>query len=217
MHMRVAAVFCYLVFAVISPSLPANAVTSAADAACAGNRKAKVVPGTDPIAPATSKAYVTLPILVLVQKIPGVSPEAAQISRICFGKQSYVMENGTNPGDMAFDAQKVTVRLHLASDLKIHQWRRPGGDSGDQGGIRLIAEPNGEGTAYPKKDTDWDSCAGSVTQVGKDISFDFSKCKREQYYAYQLHLQRCQDGKCEDRYIDPQIINQPHNLSDKTR
>jgi hypothetical protein len=153
--------------------------------------------------------YARLPILIIIHRKRIDGAEEAQISTICFGRKVYVNQHGNEPGDMEFDAKTVTLAFRLGRDLKITRWRRASGAQGDQGGIRMVAEPDGPNTKHPSKPTDWPSCAGRAAAGDTDISFDFSQCPKSTYHTYELHVEQCRGNDCKDIPIDPQIINKP--------
>jgi hypothetical protein len=187
--------------------LAAGATVSAAGE-CDANAPA------DPPAPdaATYVHYNNLPILILLRAAPSVAGEQPQISTMCLGKNPYISTNhpGVGSTDLEFDAATVTVTVRLGPDLEMTRWRASGG-MGDQGGIRMVSEPNGSNTAKPAGPKDWPSCAGKVAVVGQtDISFPF-KCPQNQFYKYELDFE-CKTGTvCKSiPPIDPQIVNRPH-------
>lgn len=198
MGMRLGSIFCALAFGGLS--FPWSA-THAADAnVCAENQ---------PATPASGGAYARLPILIFIHRTRVDGDEEAQISTICFGQKVYLNPRSNHPGDMEFDAKTVTVAFRLGRDLKITRWRRSSGAEGDQGGIRMVAEPGGSNTQHPTKPSDWPSCAGRAAAGDTDVSFEFSQCPRGTYHMYELHLEQCRGGSCKDILIDPQIINKP--------
>lgn len=163
-----------------------------------------------PATPAEGSAYTRLPILIFIHRARVDGAEEARISTICFGRKVYVNPHGNEPGDMEFDAKAVTIAFRLGRDLTITRWRRSSGAAGDQGGIRMVAEPDGPNTKHPTRPTDWPSCAGrAAASRDTDIAFEFSQCPRSTYHTYELHVEQCQGGECKDIPIDPQIINKP--------
>jgi hypothetical protein len=160
-----------------------------------------------PATPAAGGAYEKLPILIVIHRKRVDGAEEAKISVICYGKEVYVNPHSNEPGDLEFDAQTVTLAFRLGKDLKITHWRRRGGAAGDQGGIRMVSEPDGPNTKHPTQPADWPSCAGPAVAGDTDISFDFSRCPRRTYHMYELHVEQCKGHDCKDIPIDPQIIN----------
>jgi hypothetical protein len=199
---RVASILGVFAFAGILS--PWSAPHAASANPCADNQ---------PAAQASGGAYTRLPILIIIHRKRVDGAEEAQISTICFGKKVYANRHGNEPGDMEFDAKTVTLAFRLGRDLKITRWRRSSGAQGDQGGIRMVAEPDGPNTKHPTKSTDWPSCAGRAAAADTDFSFDFSQCPRSTYHTYELHVEQCQGSNCKDISIDPQIINKPGSQS----
>ena len=169
---------------------------------------AKVCAENQPASQSSDGSYTTLPILIVIHRKRADGAEEAQISTICFGQKVYVNRRANEPGDMEFDAKTVTLAFRLGRDLKITRWRRSKGE-GDQGGIRMVEEPDGPNTKHPSKPTDWPSCAGRAAAGETDISFDFSQCPKSRYHTYELHVEQCRGNDCKDIALDPQIINKP--------
>jgi hypothetical protein len=196
MRMRIGSIFCGL--AACGALIPWSAPRAAASE-CARNQAATLAPGG---------AYAKLPILIVVHRTRVDGEEEAKISTICYGKKVYVNPHGNEPGDLEFDAQTVTLAFRLGHDLKITHWRRSSGAAGDQGGIRMVSEPEGPNTKHPTQAADWPSCAGHAAAAGDtDISFEFSQCPKNTYHMYELHVEQCKGKDCKDIPIDPQIIN----------
>jgi len=197
MKMRLASILGVLAFGGVL--LPWSAPQAAPADVCAENQ------------PATQSAdgsYSRLPILIVIHRKRVDGAEEAQISTICFGRKVYVNRHANELGDMEFDAKTVTLAFRLGRDLKITRWRHSRGE-GDQGGIRMVEEPDGPNTKHPSNPTDWPSCAGRAAAAETDISFDFSQCPRSRYHTYELHVEQCRGNDCKDIPLDPQIVNKP--------
>jgi hypothetical protein len=121
--------------------------------------------------PATHSAdgsYSRLPILIVIHRKRVDGAEEAQISTICFGREVYVNGNANEAGDMEFDAKTVTLAFRLGRDLKITRWRHSRGE-GDQGGIRMVEEPDGPRGRYHTYELHVEQCRGNDC---KDIPLD---------------------------------------------
>jgi hypothetical protein len=197
MNKRLASILGVLAFSGVL--VPWSASQAARADLCAENR-----PATEN----SDGSYSRLPILVIIHRKRVDGEEQAQISTICFGKKVYVNGHASEPGDMEFDAKTVTLAFRLGRDLKITRWRHSKGE-GDQGGIRMVEEPDGRNTKHPTQPTDWPSCAGRAAAADTDISFDFSQCPRSRYHTYELHVEQCRGNDCKDIPLDPQIVNKP--------
>jgi hypothetical protein len=197
MGMRFGSIFWGLAFCGVL--IPWSAPQAASAGECAQNQPATLAPGG---------AYVKLPILIVIHRTRVDGEEEAKISAVCYGKKVYKNPHSNEPGDLEFDAQTVTVAIRLGRDLKITHWRRSSGAAGDQGGIRMVSEPEGPNTKHPTQPADWPACAGQAAAAGEtDISFDFSRCPKSTYHMYELHVEQCKGKDCKDIVIDPQIIN----------
>ncbi len=203
MRQRIGSIFCGLAFC--GALMPWSASQAASDSECARNEPATLAPGG---------AYAKLPILIVIHRARVDGEEEAKITTICYGRKVYENPHGKEPGDLEFDAKTVTVAFRLGRDLKITHWRHSSGAAGDQGGIRMVAEPEGPNTKHPTQAADWPSCAGHAAAAGDtDISFEFSQCPRNTYHMYELHVEQCKGRECKDIPIDPQIINKGLNSS----
>ncbi len=203
MRQRIGSIFCGLAFC--GALMPWSAPQAASDSECARNEPATLAPGG---------AYAKLPILIVIHRARVDGEEEAKITTICYGRKVYENPHGKEPGDLEFDAKTVTVAFRLGRDLKITHWRHSSGAAGDQGGIRMVAEPEGPNTKHPTQAADWPSCAGHAAAAGDtDISFEFSQCPRNTYHMYELHVEQCKGRECKDIPIDPQIINKGLNSS----
>jgi hypothetical protein len=208
MGMKVGPIFYGLAFCVAlvpwSASRAARGASApgatALGAECAQNQPAIRAPGG---------AYDKLPILIVIHRARVDGEEEAKITTICYGKKVYENPHADEPGDLEFDAKTVSVAFRLGRDLKITRWRHSSGAAGDQGGIRMVSEPEGRNTKHPTQPADWPSCAGPAAAADTDISFDFSRCPKSTYHMYELHVEQCKGKDCKDIPIDPQIINRP--------
>jgi hypothetical protein len=196
MRRGIGTILCGLAFC--GAVTPWSAPRAASNNECAQNQ---------PAIPAPGGAYSKLPILIVIHRTRVDGEEEAKISTICYGKEVYVNPHGKEPGDLEFDAKTVTVAFRLGRDLKITHWRHSTGAAGDQGGIRMVAEPQGPNTKHPTQPADWPSCAGHAAAGDTDISFEFSLCPKNTYHMYELHVEQCKGRDCKDIPIDPQIVN----------
>ena len=195
MRMGIGTILCGLAFC--GAVTPWSAPRAASTDECAQNQ---------PATPAPGGAYAKLPILIVIHRTRADGEEEAKISTICYGKKVYVNPHGEKPGDLEFNAKTVTVAFRLGRDLKITHWRHSSG-AGDPGGIRMVAEPEGPNTKHPTQPADWPSCAPQPAAGDTDISFEFSRCPKNTYHMYELHVEQCKGKDCKDIPIDPQIVN----------